>query len=112
MAENEKVIVVQKTANQLFRTKKIWQYDVGHTLRFDGFNLPYTFEVHFAHSLNGESQKQIGQDGICEVPAEYTIHDDPLDVQVADFLASMTDRFAIRLYEQLNVPRAWGLRQG
>lgn len=46
-----------------------------------------------------------------EVPAEYTIHDDPLDVQVADFLASMTDRFAIKLYEELNVPRAWGLRQ-
>lgn len=72
MAENEKIIVVQKTASQHFRTKKIWQYDVGHALRFDGFNLPYTFEVHFAHSPNGESQKQIGQDGICEVPPEYT----------------------------------------
>lgn len=47
-----------------------------------------------------------------EVPFEFTIHGDALDVQVADFLASMTDRFAIRLYEQLNVPRAWGLRQG
>lgn len=46
-----------------------------------------------------------------EVPSEYRMHDDGLDVQVADFLASMTDRFAIRLYEQLNVPRAWGLRQ-
>ena len=72
MAENEKIIVVQKTASQHYRTKKIWQYDVGHTLRFVGFNLPYTFEVHFAHSQTGESQKQIGQDGICEVPAEYT----------------------------------------
>lgn len=47
-----------------------------------------------------------------EIPAEYTIHDDELDVQVADYLASLTDRFAIKLYEELNVPRAWGLRQG
>lgn len=47
-----------------------------------------------------------------EVPDEYRLHDDELDVQVSDFLASMTDRFAIKLYEELNVPRAWGLRQG
>lgn len=47
-----------------------------------------------------------------EVPAEYRLHDDPLDVQVADFVASMTDRYAIKIYEELNVPRAWGMRQG
>jgi dGTPase len=28
---------------------------------------------------------------------------------VCDFLAGMTDRFAIRLHEQLFVPKAWGL---
>lgn len=42
------------------------------------------------------------------VPKEYRRHDDPLDVQVADYLASMTDRYAIRLYDRLYVPRAWG----
>ena len=46
-----------------------------------------------------------------EVPGEYRRHDDARDVQVADFLASMTDRYAIRAYEELNVPRAWGLRR-
>ena len=46
-----------------------------------------------------------------DVPPEYRLHDDPLDIQVADYLASMTDRFAIRVFEELNVPRAWGLRQ-
>ncbi len=45
-----------------------------------------------------------------EVPYEYRLHDDPLDLQVSDYLASMTDRFAIRLFEELSVPRAWGLR--
>ena len=45
-----------------------------------------------------------------EVPAEYRMHGDAPDVQVADYLSSMTDRFAIRLYEQLNVPKGWSLR--
>jgi dGTPase len=45
-----------------------------------------------------------------EVPAEFRLSDDPGDVQVADYLSSLTDRFAIRLFEDLYVPRAWGLR--
>lgn len=45
-----------------------------------------------------------------EVPREFCLHDDPADVQVADFLSSMTDRFAIRVYERLYVPRGWGMR--
>lgn len=45
-----------------------------------------------------------------EVPDEYRLHDDPPDVQVADYLSSMTDRYAIRIFERLNVPRGWGLR--
>jgi len=69
---NEKELVVLKTAGLLYRTKSIWQYDIGHTLRFDGFDLPDTFQVHFARSLEGESKTQIGQDSVCEVPAEYT----------------------------------------
>ncbi len=44
-----------------------------------------------------------------EVPEEYRIHDDPPDVQVADYLSSMTDRYAIRIYESINVPRGWAL---
>lgn len=45
-----------------------------------------------------------------EVPTEYRLHDDAPDVQVADYLSSMTDRYAIRMFERLNVPRGWGLR--
>jgi len=45
-----------------------------------------------------------------EVPAEYRLHDDAPDVQVADYLSSMTDRYAIRAYERLNVPQGWALR--
>ena len=45
-----------------------------------------------------------------EVPAEYRVHDDTPDVQVADFVSGMTDRYAIRLYEQLKIPRSWRRR--
>lgn len=45
-----------------------------------------------------------------ELPGEYRLHADAIDVQVADYLSSMTDRYAIRLYEQLYVPKGWVLR--
>ncbi len=42
-----------------------------------------------------------------EVPEEYRVHDDPADVQVADFVSGMTDRYAVRVYEDLKIPRSW-----
>lgn len=45
-----------------------------------------------------------------EVPAEYRVHDDSPDVQVADFVAGMTDRYAIRVYEDLKIPKSWRRR--
>lgn len=42
-----------------------------------------------------------------EVPDEYRVHDDEPDVQVADFVSGMTDRYAIRLYEKLKIPQSW-----
>ncbi len=37
-----------------------------------------------------------------------TLDRDGVDVAVLDFLAGMTDRYALRLFEQLFIPRAWG----
>ena len=45
-----------------------------------------------------------------EVPGEYRVHDDPLDVQVADFVSGMTDRYAVRVYEDLKIPQSWKRR--
>lgn len=43
-----------------------------------------------------------------EVPEEYRRHDqDRPDVEVADYVSGMTDRYAIRVFEDLNVPKAW-----
>ena len=46
-----------------------------------------------------------------ERPAEFldarTIETDGLDAAARDFLAGMTDRYAIRLFEQLFIPKPW-----
>ena len=41
------------------------------------------------------------------VPAEYRATSDDLPTQVADYIAGMTDRFALRAYEQLFLPQGW-----
>ncbi|WP_028264288.1 deoxyguanosinetriphosphate triphosphohydrolase [Atopobium fossor] len=42
------------------------------------------------------------------IPAEYRIHNqDKPEIQVADFIAGMTDRYAIRTFQSIMVPRAW-----
>ena len=45
-----------------------------------------------------------------EVPVEYRLHagDDP-STQVVDYVAGMTDRYAIRTYEQLFIPKSWSI---
>src|SRR3954453_16040456 len=46
-----------------------------------------------------------------ERPNEFldrrTIEEEGLDVAAKDFLAGMTDRFAVSLYEQLFIPKSW-----
>ncbi len=46
-----------------------------------------------------------------ERPAEFldpaTIETDGLDVAVRDFIAGMTDRYAVRLFEQIFIPKPW-----
>jgi dGTPase len=48
-----------------------------------------------------------------ERPAEFlnreTIEADGLDVAVRDFIAGMTDRYAVRLFEQLFIPKPWAI---
>jgi dGTPase len=43
------------------------------------------------------------------VPAEYHHAPGDLPVRIADYIAGMTDRFALRTYEQLFLPRGWML---
>jgi dGTPase len=41
------------------------------------------------------------------VPAEYGSAPGDLPARIADYIAGMTDRFALRTYEQLFLPRGW-----
>ena len=41
------------------------------------------------------------------VPAEYRAVPGDMATQVADYIAGMTDRFALRTYEQLFLPQGW-----
>jgi dGTPase len=45
------------------------------------------------------------------LPAEYRPPEraDPPERQVADYVASMTDRFAVELFQRLFVPRYWSV---
>ena len=48
-----------------------------------------------------------------ERPEEFldlrTIETDGLDVAARDFIAGMTDRYAVRLFEQLYIPKPWAI---
>jgi dGTPase len=48
-----------------------------------------------------------------ERPEEFldlkTIENEGLDAAARDFLAGMTDRYAVRLYEQLFIPKPWAI---
>lgn len=72
MQENTKSVAVKMTARRCFRTEPIWQYDGGHVLTFEGFDLPTAFEVHFSRSPMGKAIPQIGTDGVCTVPEMFT----------------------------------------
>ncbi|HEY6567857.1 MAG TPA: deoxyguanosinetriphosphate triphosphohydrolase [Actinomycetota bacterium] len=42
-----------------------------------------------------------------QLPPEYHRMPDELSVRVADYISGMTDRFALRTYERLFLPRGW-----
>jgi dGTPase len=46
-----------------------------------------------------------------EDPAPFldqrTVDDEGLDAALRDFIAGMTDRYAVNLYEQLYIPKPW-----
>jgi dGTPase len=45
------------------------------------------------------------------MPAEFRSNprDEPIDRRVADYIAGMTDRYAIKLYEEIYVPQQWAV---
>ena len=50
---------------------------------------------------------------VCERPDEFldrrTIEQEGIDAAARDFVAGMTDRYAVRLFEQLFIPKPWAI---
>jgi len=79
----------------------------------------FMFErVYLREESRGEQEKAIGViralfqhylDHPDEVPAEYAQAPGDLATRVADHIAGMTDRYALRTYERLFLPQEWML---
>ncbi|MEE2636747.1 MAG: deoxyguanosinetriphosphate triphosphohydrolase [Acidobacteriota bacterium] len=69
-------------------------------------NLIATAEFNKASGILGGLWQKVRQQ-----PSRFldsrTVAAEGLDVAAKDFIAGMTDRFAVRLYEQLYIPRPW-----
>lgn len=55
MSENRKIIRAKFTLGKSFQTVPAFQYDTGHFLQLNGFDLPESYDVHFAQSAEGEA---------------------------------------------------------
>ncbi|MCH5163176.1 MAG: deoxyguanosinetriphosphate triphosphohydrolase [Clostridiales bacterium] len=42
-----------------------------------------------------------------EMPEQFVYDDDPIERRVCDFISTMTDRYAVRAFEEVTVPRNW-----
>lgn len=49
----------------------LWQYDYGQKLRFEGLDLPATFEVHMGNSPSGAASVAVGTDNTVDIPDAY-----------------------------------------
>jgi dGTPase len=83
------------------------------TLELRRFLFASVYENEVATAEFGKAEGILGGlwEKVRQRPAEFldmrTVEAEGLDVAVQDFIAGMTDRYAIRLYEQLFIPKPW-----
>ena len=79
----------------------------------------FLFDAVYENSLaTSEFKKATGilsglWEKVRERPADFldvrTVEKEGLDVAARDFIAGMTDRYAVRLFEQLYIPKPWAI---
>ena len=69
-----------------------------------GLNLTWEVRDGIAKHSKGKSGAPVGMDTALRAS---TIEKDGLDAATRDFIAGMTDRYAVRLYEELYIPKPW-----
>jgi dGTPase len=83
------------------------------TLGLRSFLFDFVYENEIATAEFGKATGILGGlwEKVRERPAEFldrrTVEAEGLDVAAQDFVAGMTDRFAVSLYEQLFIPKPW-----
>ncbi|MDO5044204.1 MAG: deoxyguanosinetriphosphate triphosphohydrolase [Coriobacteriia bacterium] len=99
--------------NDIYMSERVWSALL--ELREFLFNKVYTSSD--AKREEPKAQRMIGQlfdhyiNHFDEVPEDYKIHSsDDTSIQVVDYIAGMTDRYAISKYQELFIPRAWRLK--
>lgn len=49
----------------------VYKYDYGQQIEFTDLTLPEYFEVHFSNNKTGKATKQIGHNGVVDIPDRY-----------------------------------------
>ena len=66
------IVVAAFGGSKVVRTAAAWQWDYGQILRFEGLDLPNSFQVHFSNQNEvGTAKEQIGTNNEVEIPYEY-----------------------------------------
>jgi dGTPase len=83
------------------------------TLDLRAFLFASVYENDIATAEFGKAEGILGGlwEKVRERPAEFldprTVEAEGLETAAQDFIAGMTDRYAVRLYEQLYIPKPW-----
>jgi dGTPase len=105
--------VVQETLNSSLTEIRMSDAVLGATLDLRSFLFTSVYENEAATAEFGKAEGILGGlwEKVREQPAQFldptTLDDEGLDIAAQDFLAGMTDRYAVRLYEQLFIPKPW-----
>jgi len=60
------------------RTEPTWQYSYGQILKFNGIDLPESYEVHFSNTDHTSSKTQIGDANGVTIPDEFFLTGKPI----------------------------------
>ncbi len=102
MASPEAGISLSEPVGQALYALRDWLYE--HVYQVESVHADFVKASRLLRDLFGyfmTGGEALAQHGGSHWP------EDPMEVSVADFLAGMTDRYALNLYRQLFLPRPW-----
>jgi|DewCreStandDraft_2_1066082.scaffolds.fasta_scaffold00216_29 dGTPase len=84
-----------------------------NTMREFMFERVYTNPVAKAEFIKAKDVIRRLYEHFCKhpelIPEKFFVHEDPIERVVVDYIAGMTDRYALHLYEELFIPKLWAV---